>query len=133
MNQKQSACQQKMRVTRDTLEVIQGKWRIPIVIALTFGKKRFGEIQRDIVDISPKMLSQELKALEENRIITRTLIESMPVTVEYSLTPLGFSMRKLLDEMLDWGTHFRKEIIRKEIIREEIVREEIVREEIVGK
>jgi len=83
------------------------------VLALTFGNKRFGEIQREIVDISPKMLSQELKALEENKIITRTLYDSMPVTVEYSLTPLGLSMKKLLDELLDWGIHFRKEILGK--------------------
>ncbi|MBC7510868.1 MAG: helix-turn-helix transcriptional regulator [Ferruginibacter sp.] len=113
MNQKENICQHKLLVTRDTLEVIQGKWRIPIIIALTFGDKRFGEIQKEIVDISPKMLSQELKALEENKIITRTLYDSMPVTVEYSLTPLGKSMKKLLDEILNWGTHFRKEIVGK--------------------
>ncbi len=114
MNQKENICQHKLMVTRDTMEVIQGKWRIPIIIALTFGQKRFGEIQRDIVDISPKMLSQELKALEENKIITRIPhYESMPVTVEYSLTPLGKSMKKLLDEILNWGTHFRKEIVGK--------------------
>jgi len=113
MNQKDAVCQQKLRVSRDALEVIQGKWRLPIVLALTFGNKRFGELQRDIVDISPKMLSQELKALEENKIITRTLYDSMPVSVEYSLTPLGLSMKKLLDELLDWGIHFRKEIVGK--------------------
>jgi len=110
MNQKDVGCQQKLRISRDALEVVQGKWRLPIVLALTFGNKRFGEIQRDIVDISPKMLSQELKALEENKIITRTLYDSMPVTVEYSLTPLGRSMKKLLEELLTWGAHFRKEI-----------------------
>ncbi|MEO5592710.1 MAG: helix-turn-helix domain-containing protein [Chitinophagaceae bacterium] len=113
MNQKESVCQHKLLISRDALEVIQGKWRLPIVLALTFGDKRFGEIQRDIVDISPKMLSQELKALEENKIITRTLYDSMPVTVEYSLTPLGRSMRKMLDEILSWGIHFRKEIVGK--------------------
>ncbi|MEJ1238005.1 helix-turn-helix domain-containing protein [Chryseolinea sp. T2] len=114
MNQKDQVCQQKLMVSRDALEVIQGKWRLPIVLALTFGDKRFGEIQRDIVDISPKMLSQELKALEENKIITRTLYDSMPVTVEYSLTPLGRSMKKMLDELLNWGYHFRKEILGKQ-------------------
>ncbi len=57
------------------------------------------------------MLSQELKALEENKIITRTLYDSMPVTVEYSLTPLGHSLKKLLDELLIWGVHFRKEVV----------------------
>jgi DNA-binding HxlR family transcriptional regulator len=113
MNQKEALCQQKLMVTRDTLEVIQGKWRIPIIISLTFGDKRFGEIKRDIVEISPKMLSQELKALEINKIITRTLYDSMPITVEYSLTPLGLSMKTLLDEILSWGIHFRKEIIEK--------------------
>jgi DNA-binding HxlR family transcriptional regulator len=113
MNQKDVVCQKKLRISRDALEVIQGKWRLPIVLALTFGTKRFGEIQKEIVDISPKMLSQELKALEENRIITRTVYDSTPVTVEYSLTPLGLSMKKMLDELLNWGIHFRKEILGK--------------------
>lgn len=113
MNQKDSVCQRKLMVTRDTLEVIQGKWRIPIILALTFGNKRFGEIQREIGGISPKMLSQELKALEENKIISRTLYDSMPVTVEYSLTPLGKSTKKMLDEILNWGIHFRKEVVGK--------------------
>lgn len=114
MNQKHVLCQQKLMVTRDALEVIQGKWRLPIVLALTFGNKRFGEIQKDIVDISPKMLSQELKALEENQIITRTMYDSMPVIVEYSLTPLGSSMYKMLDEIQKWGVHFREEILGKQ-------------------
>lgn len=113
MNQKHAMCQQKLMITRDALEVIQGKWRLPIVLALTFGNKRFGELQRDIADISPKMLSQELKALEENKIITRTVYDSMPITVEYALTPLGKSMHKMLDEVLKWGGHFREEILGK--------------------
>lgn len=107
------ACQFRLMASRDALEVIQGKWRIPIIISLSYGHKRFGEIQRDIADISPKMLSQELKMLEENKIITRTLYDSMPVTVEYNLTPLGLSMENLLAEILNWGIHFRKEVIGK--------------------
>lgn len=113
MNQKDNVCQYKLLILRDTLEVIQGKWRLPIIISLTDGNKRFGEIQRDIADISPKMLSQELKALETNKIIKRTLYDSMPVTVEYSITPLGKTMNGLLDEILNWGIHFRKEILGK--------------------
>lgn len=116
MNQKEKVCQKKLMISRDALEVIQGKWRLPIIIALTFGDKRFGEIQRDIEDISPKMLSQELKALEENKIITRTLYDSMPVSVEYALTPLGRSMNKMLEELLNWGVHFRKEIVGKQVV-----------------
>jgi len=113
MNQKDSVCQQKLRVSRDALEVIQGKWRLPIVISLTFGSKRFGEIQREIVDISPKMLSQELKALEENKIIERTVYDSKPVTVEYTLTPLGKSLNNILEELMKWGDRLRKEILGK--------------------
>ncbi len=107
------ACPQRLRASRDTMDVIQGKWRIPIIISLTYGKKRFGEINRDITDISPKMLSQELKALEENKIITRTMYDSMPVTVEYSLTELGLSLHKLLEELLTWGIHFRESVVGK--------------------
>ena len=113
MNQKGDVCQHKLMVTRDALEVIQGKWRIPIILALTFGDKRFGEIQKNIGDISPKMLSQELKALELNKIISRTMFDSMPVTVEYSLTPLGKSLQKMMNELLDWGVHFRIENVKK--------------------
>jgi DNA-binding HxlR family transcriptional regulator len=110
---KNDACPFRLRASRDALEIIQGKWRVPIVISLTYGTKRFGEIQRDIGDVSPKMLSQELKALEENKIITRTLHDSMPITVEYSLTELGLSLNKLLEELLSWGIHFREAIVGK--------------------
>ncbi len=108
------ACQVKLRASRDALEVIQGKWRIPIIVSLLYGNKRFGEIRKDISDISPKMLSQELKELEMNKLISRTLYDSMPVTVEYALTPLGQSLDKLLQELLTWGTHFRQEMTGKE-------------------
>jgi DNA-binding HxlR family transcriptional regulator len=106
-------CPFKLRASRDALEVIQGKWRIPIIVSLTYGNKRFGEIRKDIADISPKILSQELKKLEANRIISRTIYDSMPVTVEYALTPLVFSMKGMLEEVMKWGIHFRQEILEK--------------------
>ena len=105
------ACKFHMMASRDALEIVQGKWRIPIVISLTYGKKRFGELQRDISDISPKVLSQELKYLDLNNIITRTLQDGIPGTAEYALTPLGYSMDKLLKELLNWGIHVRKEMV----------------------
>ncbi len=110
---KNASCPYKLMASRDALEIIQGKWRIPIIISLTYGNKRFGEIKKDITDISPKILSQELKALENNKIISRTLYDSMPVTVEYALTPLGESMKPLLEEVLKWGIYFRKEMTKK--------------------
>lgn len=116
MKQKEQLCQFKLMASRDALEVIQGKWRIPIIISLTYGNKRFGEIQRDITDISPKMLSQELKALEAYKINSRTHYNRERVsTVEYSLTTLGQSLHKLLEELLNWGVFFRNEIVNKNI------------------
>ena len=109
---KEKTCQFKLMAARDALEVIQGMWRFPIIIALSDGKKRFGELKREITEISPKMLSQELKSLETNKMITRSLLNTMPITVEYELTPLGTSSFKLLDELLEWGLHFREEIMR---------------------
>ncbi len=110
-NLKRATCQYKLMASRDALDVIQGKWRIPIIISLSYGNKRFGEIKADISDISPKILSQELKALEINNIISRTVYDSMPITVEYALTPLGNSLKPLLEEMLKWGIYFRKKMI----------------------
>lgn len=109
---KTGTCQLGLKASRDALEVIQGKWRVPIIISLTFGKKRFNEIKNEIGDISPKMLSQELKMLEENQLIQRNVYDSKPVMI-YELTSLGRSMNKMLEALLTWGLHFRKQIIRK--------------------
>jgi DNA-binding HxlR family transcriptional regulator len=108
---KKSTCPYKLIASRDALDAIQGKWRVPIIITLSFGNKRFGEIRKEIEDISPKMLSQELKELERNHLITRIIYDTMPVTVEYSLTTLGHSLEKLLEELTQWGVHFRKTIL----------------------
>lgn len=113
MKSKETACLYELRAARDGMDVIQGKWRIPIIISLVYGNKRFGEIHKDIGDISPKMLSKELKALEDSKIIIRSVYDTMPVSVEYSLTPLGHSLQKLLVELRNWGKHYRKEIIGK--------------------
>ena len=108
------ACPVRQRASRDALDAISGKWKLPIIISLTYGVKRFGEIQRDIEQISPKMLAKELKDLESGKLLTRTVHDSIPVTVEYSLTPLGQSLQPLLDVLLDWGTIYRKQIFMSE-------------------
>ncbi len=108
-----TSCSYRLLATRDALEVIQGKWRVPIIISLSFGSKRFGAIKRDIADISPKMLSKELKELETNQLISRNQFDTMPVVVEYSLTPFRQSTRGLLEELLKWGISFRQELMKK--------------------
>ena len=95
----------------DTINVVSGKWKLPIIGALLFGKRRFKELEREIPKITPRMLSKELRDLEANGIVTRTVYDTIPVTVEYELTKSGQSFRKVLDVMLEWGLEHRKTVI----------------------
>lgn len=95
----------------DTLNVVNGKWKLPIMGILVFGKKRFRELEREIPNITPRMLSKELKDLEANGIVTRTVLPTMPVTVEYELTKAGHSFGEVLDVMVAWGLQHRKNSI----------------------
>jgi DNA-binding HxlR family transcriptional regulator len=93
---------------QDTLNAFQGKWKMPIIGALLFGKKRFKEIEREIPKITPRMLSQELKDLEINGIVSRTVHNTMPVTVEYELTESGKQLSTVLEAMIEWGLQHRQ-------------------------
>lgn len=93
----------------DTMNVISGKWKLPIIGSLLFNKKRFTEIQRNIQGITPRMLSKELKELELNGIVTRTVYDSQPVTIEYELTPSARTLSEVLDKMVEWGVRHRKQ------------------------
>lgn len=97
----------------DTLNVISGKWKMPIIGSLLFNKKRFTEIQRNIPKITPRMLSKELKDLEMNGIVKRTVYDSLPVTVEYELTPSAKSLSHVLDTIVEWGINHREENMKK--------------------
>jgi DNA-binding HxlR family transcriptional regulator len=97
----------------DTLNVLQGKWKLPIIGSLLFGKKRFKEIEREIPKITPRMLSKELKELEINGIVTRTVYNTIPVSVEYELTKSGSSLDDVMDAMIKWGLQHRKRVIGK--------------------
>lgn len=97
----------------DTVNVINGKWKLPIIGSLLFGKKRFKELEKDIPKITPRMLSKELKDLEANGIVIRTVYNSTPVKVEYELTESGESFKEVLEVMIKWGLQHRERIIGK--------------------
>ena len=97
----------------DTLNVISGKWKLPIIGSLLYGKKRFKELEKDIHKISPRMLSKELKDLEAKGIVKRSVYDSKPVMVEYELTKSGLSLYQVLEPMIEWGLQHRKNIIGK--------------------
>jgi DNA-binding HxlR family transcriptional regulator len=106
-------CSQYVLPIRDTLDLLSGKWKLPIMGALTHGKKRFKEMEREIPNITPRMLSKELRELEINQLVTRSVYDTKPVTVEYELSAYGRSLDKVLDAMKEWGQQHRKRIIGK--------------------
>lgn len=108
-----SECKARIRSVRDTLDILGGKWKISIIGALSFGKKRFMELQRDLEGIGAKMLSKELRELEINELVTRTVYNTKPVTVEYELTDYGKTLQDIIGAMMEWGENHRKRIIKK--------------------
>ncbi|WP_225101515.1 helix-turn-helix domain-containing protein [Streptomyces sp. CoH27] len=95
--------------TNQLLGRLSDKWVSLVVAALAQGPKRYSDIGRKIAGVSPKMLTQTLRTLERDGIITRTVTPSVPVRVDYALTPLGTSLAALLTAVKDWAeTHFEE-------------------------
>lgn len=104
-------CSKRLLPVKDALDILSGKWKLQIILSLTFGKKRFKQIQREIPGLTPKMLSKELKELEINELASRRVYDTQPVTVEYELTPYGRTLKPLIGELHKWGSTHRKRII----------------------
>jgi DNA-binding HxlR family transcriptional regulator len=104
-------CGKFLLPVRDTLDIINGKWRIPIIIALCFKKHRFKEIQREITGITPRMLSKELKDLEVNGLVERVVLDTYPETVEYHITEYGKSLKKVIEVLYIWGEEHRSYVM----------------------
>lgn len=107
------SCTASIRAVKDALEILNGKWKLPILISLSFDKKRFRQIAREIDGITDKMLSKELKDLEINQLVKREVYDSFPPAVEYSITPHGRTLYKVIAELRTWGMMHRRKIIGK--------------------
>ncbi|UPT68374.1 MAG: helix-turn-helix transcriptional regulator [Sphingobacteriales bacterium JAD_PAG50586_3] len=104
-------CNQYTLPIRDTLDILSGKWKLPIIGALFMSEsRRFKELERDIPKITSRMLSKELKELEINGLVKRTVYDTIPVTVEYEITEYGRSLETVIKALADWGTTHRKRI-----------------------
>ena len=106
-------CPKTMLSIKDALEALEGKWKLLILFSLSESPKRFKQISRDVSGITDKTLSKELKSLESNQLIRRDVYDTFPPTVEYTITPHGLSLEKLLDELHFWGLSHRKKVIGK--------------------
>ncbi|MDE6023958.1 MAG: helix-turn-helix transcriptional regulator [Lachnospiraceae bacterium] len=90
-----------------TVSVIGSKWKLLIMRNLLVRPWRFNELKKDLEGISQKVLTDSLRAMEEDGLITRTVYPEVPPRVEYSLSELGESMRPILDAMKQWGMEYK--------------------------
>lgn len=91
---------------RDVLDIIGGKWSMPIIYMLSKGKMRFKELERSIEGINTRMLVKELKNMEANGILTREVFATVPPTVEYTLTLKGEKLLPSIHSLYEWGKEF---------------------------
>ncbi|WP_281884775.1 helix-turn-helix domain-containing protein [Paenibacillus sp. YYML68] len=96
--------QQFKSAVETTLKVIGGKWKPVILCLLTDGAMRFGELRREMPAITHKMLTQQLRELEQDGIIHRDVYPQVPPKVEYTMTEYGRSLKGVLEVMARWGT-----------------------------
>ena len=92
-----------------TLTLIGDKWKVLILRDLLPGTKRFGELKKSIGSVSQKVLTAQLRAMEENGLVHRKVYAEVPPRVEYSLTDLGQSLKPILDSMWAWGEGYQKQ------------------------
>ncbi len=90
-----------------TLTLIGDKWKVLILRDLLTGTKRFGELKRSLGQVSQKVLTAQLRAMEDSGLLTRRVYPEVPPRVEYTLTELGLSLKPILDAMENWGEGYR--------------------------
>lgn len=104
-------CSQKILAISDTMEILNGKWKMSIIACLCYRPMRYSELLKEVKGISGKVLSRELKDLEMNDLILRTVLNTAPVGVEYQITEYGESLKQLTNTIADWGLTHRNRII----------------------
>ncbi|MCR8557313.1 helix-turn-helix transcriptional regulator [Mucilaginibacter sp. BJC16-A38] len=99
---------EEVQALQDTIYVVGGKWRLMIINSICNGNRRFRDIYRSIPEMSTRMLSRELKDMEANQLIKRTVIPAYPVIVEYTETDYCLSFGGIILEMINWGKMHRE-------------------------
>jgi len=91
-----------------TLMLISDRWKVLIIRDLMEGTKRFGELKKSVGNISQKVLTANLRSMEDSGLLTRKIYAEVPPRVEYTLTETGASLKPVLDAMSSWGTEYKK-------------------------
>ena len=92
-----------------TVQLIGSKWKLLIIRDLMQRPWRFNELRRDLEGISQKVLTDSLRSMEEDGIVTRTVYPEVPPRVEYAMSELGQSMRPIIDAMAEWGRRYKEQ------------------------
>lgn len=103
MNKELPACP-----VETTLMLLSDKWKVLILRDLLAGTKRFGELKKSIGSVSQKVLTANLRSMEEDGLVNRKVYPEVPPRVEYSLTETGYSLKQVLDSMWDWGEKYKQ-------------------------
>ena len=91
-----------------TLGLINDKWKVLIVRDLLTGTKRFNELKKSVTGITQKVLTNNLRQMESDKLVKRKVYAEVPPRVEYSLTDVGLSLKPILDSMVEWGNNYRE-------------------------
>ena len=110
MNEQKTAKTLPACPVETTLSLIGDKWKVLILRDLMPGTKRFGELKKSIGSVSQKVLTAQLRDMENNGLVTRTVYPEVPPRVEYSLTALGRSLKPILDAMWNWGESYKSSV-----------------------
>ncbi|WP_208645503.1 winged helix-turn-helix transcriptional regulator [Mucilaginibacter endophyticus] len=113
MKKVHSDCLETIKPVRDALEVLNGKWKLSIIISVAVGNERFTDIQDSIPGITPKVLAKELKELEQHQLIKRIIIEDYPVKIIYRSEPYAATLNPIIFALKDWGLNHRKKLFEK--------------------
>ncbi len=110
MKRDKKQLQEKIQAIQDTMFVLGGKWKLPIILSIYGGNKRFNDISNSIPKITNHILSKELKHLEANLLVKRSVIDDYPVRIEYSVTDYAYGLEEVILPMESWGKKHRKKI-----------------------
>ena len=111
-NECQFGHKKEIMAVHDAMDVLNGKWKVSIISSICYyNKRRFSDILNDVQGISNKMLSKELKELEINKLIKRTVLDTQPISVQYQLTEYGMTLQTIINNLAEWGIAHRKMIV----------------------
>jgi DNA-binding HxlR family transcriptional regulator len=103
-------CAGSLKNILDALYVLNGKWKLALILSLIQSSKRFNEIQHEVTGISAKVLAKELKDLELNDLITRNVYPTTPVSIVYEATVYSHTLKNIIAELSAWGEQHREKI-----------------------